>query len=62
MLEVIRQFYEGMRARVYTDGGEHAEWVDSTQRLRQGCLLSPILSNVFIAAATYNLRDLVYLE
>ena len=58
MLTVIRQFHEGsfnvlqtahvdsMRARVRTYDGEHSEQFDVTQGLRQGCVLSPLLSNV----------------
>ena len=72
MLTVIRQFHEGMRARVCTDGSEHSEWFDGTQGLRQG-VLSPLLFNVFFAAAMHAvlvrfsedpdiLRDLVHLE
>ena len=47
MLTVIRQFHEGMRARVCTDDGEHSEWFDVTQGLRQGCVLSPLLFNIW---------------
>ena len=73
MLTVIRQFHEGMRARMCTDDGEHSEWFDVTQGLRQGCVLSPLLFSVFFAAAIHAvlvrfsedlaiLRDLVHLE
>ena len=41
MLTVIRQFHEGMRARVRMDDGEHGEWFDVTLGLRQGwCLVT----------------------
>ena len=50
MLTVILQFHEGMRPRVRTDDGEHSEWFDVThQGLRQGCVLSPLLFNIFAA-------------
>ena len=51
MLTVIRQFREGMRARVRTDD-EHSEWFDVTQGLRQGCVLSPLLFKMSFAAVT----------
>ena len=50
MLTVSRQFHEGMRARVRTDDGEHSEWFDVTQGLRQECSLSPILFDFSFAA------------
>ena len=73
MLTVIRQFHEGMRARVRTDDGEHSEWFDVTLGLRQACVLSPLLSNISFAAVTRAVvvrfsddadivRDLVHLE
>ena len=52
ILTVIRQFHEGMRARVRTDDGEHSEWFDVTPGLRQGCVLSPLIFNIFFAAVT----------
>ena len=73
MLTAIRQFHEGMQARVRTDDGEHSEWLYVTQGLRQGCVLSPFLSNIFLAAVTHAVvvrfsedpdivRDMVHLE
>ena len=35
MLAVIRQFHNGMPARVRTDADEHSQWFDVTQGLRQ---------------------------
>ena len=72
-LTVIRQFHEGMRARVHTDDGEHSEWFDVTHGLRQGCVLSTLLFNIFFAAVTHTVlvrfsedadivRDLVHIE
>ena len=52
MSTVIRQFHEGMRARVRTDDGEHSEWFDVTQGLRQRCVLSSLLFKIFFAAVT----------
>ena len=73
MLTFVRQFHEGTRARVRTDDGEHSEWFDVTQGLRQGCVLSPLLFNIVFAAVTHAVvvgfsedpdivRDLVQLE
>ena len=49
MLTIIRDFHEGMRARVRTDDVERSKWFDVRQGLRQGCAPSPFLINVAFA-------------
>ena len=73
MIAVIRQFHDGMQARLRMDGGELSDWFEVTQGLRQGCVLTPLLFKIFFAAAIgvvlvcfseddTILKDLVYLE
>ncbi|CAM9699765.1 unnamed protein product [Sphacelaria rigidula] len=51
MLSIIRQFHDGMQARVRTNDGEYSEWFDIDQGLRQGCVLAPLLFNISFTAA-----------
>ena len=50
MIEVLRQFHDGMRACVRSNQGRCSEWFEVAQGLRQGCVLSPLLFNGFFAA------------
>ena len=50
MIDVIRQFDDGMRDRVCMDDGKLSKWFEVTQGLRQRCVLSPLLFNIFFAA------------
>ena len=50
MLAVIRHFHDGMQACVRLDVGECSHKFDVRQGLRQGCVLAPLMFNMFFTA------------
>ena len=50
MISVVRQFHDGMRACVRVDDRVCSRWFAVEQGLRQGCVLAPLLFNIFFAA------------
>ena len=49
IIAVIRQFHDGVRACERPDDGVCLHWFEVEQRLRQECVLSPLLFNIFFA-------------
>ena len=50
IISVNRQFHDGMRACVRLDDRVYSRWFAAEQGLRKGCVLAPLLFNIFFAA------------
>ena len=66
-------FHDGIRARVQLNDGDFSAWFNVYHGLRQGCVLSPLLFNIFFVAVFIEVlqrfaedplivSDLVYLD
>ena len=50
MVDIVRQFHDGMRACVRLNAGRVSKWFEVDQGVRQGCVFAPILFNIFFTA------------
>ena len=52
LIETIQNIYENAMSAVLVQGATAGEWFDTSVGVRQGCLLSPTLFNIFLEDIT----------
>jgi hypothetical protein len=57
LLRVIRQLYARVDSRYVLNGQYHTPWVRMSKGLRQGCVLSPLLFNLFVSGMCQELHN-----
>ena len=55
-LQILREFHDGMSARVTVDGYE-SDPFDVLVDVKQGCILAPVIFNLFLVAVTLVFRN-----
>jgi hypothetical protein len=56
-LRLIRQLYDSVESRYVLNGEWHTPWVRMEKGLRQGCVLSPLLFNMYVNGICQRLDD-----
>ena len=57
MVDIVRQFHDGMRAYVRLDRGRVSVWFEVGRGLGHGCVLAPILFNIFFTAFVNTIEE-----